>query len=538
MGVGATRAPLDAFIRRRLGIVSAALWLLLVTVYQVDDSVIEEGDAIANVELPIALLRTGKLHFTPRLTPIVFRWRSFAPLPEREDFYVRSWRERHNQRAAGYWLATGQLRMNGPRYFVVKSPLHDVYTCTFGVIAGLSMLPLTAALTALHPDFVRNEWLKLSAAKLHASGLVGLSAVFLFWIALRFVRPWQAVTITLAYALGTCVWSISSETLWQQTVNIALLSAAAYQFVRIMLDDAPRARVFCGLLLGAAAASRPTAAFFLLTIGLYLFRYRRQALISVLIAASVVPFAIAVYNQQYFGSPINFAQEMVGHKIALEKTGTQHIWQTPLYIGLAGLLLSPSRGLLVFSPFLALSFWGAWRTFRQDQYLCLRPLVLAAAGTMLVQCKWFDWWGGWSFGYRPWLEAVPVLALCLIPMIGPVFENRLKLIVFCVTLAWSVFVQYLGAFAYDKYWNARDLHRVAQGERSTFFVSEPEARRYAQTSGGAYTGLFKCNIDLPVCRYRLWSIDDNIIGFYMGERFQVAREHRMRAGLGRLFASP
>jgi hypothetical protein len=32
-----------------------------------------------------------------------------------------------------------------------------------------------------------------------------------------------------------------------------------------------------------------------------------------------------------------------------------------------------------------------------------------------VQSKWFDWWGGWTYGYRPWLEAVPVLVLCMIP---------------------------------------------------------------------------------------------------------------------------
>ena len=512
--------------------------MCLLGIYQLDDSIVEEGDAIANIELPITLLRTGKLAFSPRLTPIVFRWRSERPLLQRADFYVRSWHERHEGRAAGYWYATGRLVFNGPRYFVVKSELRDAYVCTFGVIAGLSMLPLAAVLTVIQPDFVRREWLKLSAAKLHASGLIALSAVLIFWIALRFVRPRYALLIAGAYALGTCVWSVSAETLWQQTVNIALLTGVAYTFTRIALDDSKPARWLCGFLLGTAIASRPTAACFAITIGGYLWLRRRDALPALLFGACVTPLLMCIYNQYYFGSPINFAQELVGHQIALEKTGSERIWQTPLVVGLTGLLVSPSRGLLVFSPFMAFALWGARRLWRDDKHACLRPLLLAAVATMLVQCKWFDWWGGWAYGYRPWLEAAPFLTLCLIPVIDRICERTLSAAVFGAALAWSVLVQGVGAFAYDKYWNTRDLHSVVNGDEARFFTNEVMARAFAVNSGGQYTGMFKCNIDLPVCRYRLWSLDDNAIGYYMGERFHVARHNRVRAGMSEVLHAP
>jgi hypothetical protein len=517
---------IDRFILRHGTAVSLLLWLSLLTIYQLDDSLVEEGDAVANVELPITLLRTGTLHFTPRLSPIVFMWKSSAPLVARNDFYVRSWHERHEGRAAGYWYATGHLRLNGARYFVVKSPVRDAYVCTFGVIAGLSMTPLAAVFAALHPDFIRSERLKLSAAKLHASALIALSAMLIFWIGRRFARPRYALLVALAYGLGTCVWAVSSQTLWQQTVNVALLSGVTYAFIRIALDDSRGARIACGLLLGAALASRPTAVFFAIAIGLYVWRYRRAALGSLLLSTLAIPLAVAVYDQYYFGSPINFAQEMVGHQIALEKTGIERIWQTPLVVGLAGLLISPSRGLLVFSPFLLAAFWGVRRVWVDPQYVCLRPLSVAAGATMLLQCKWFDWWGGWAYGYRPWLEAVPVLALCLLPVMESVFRRPALASLFCAALGWSVFVQGLGALAYDKYWNARDLYRVIDGEDSTFFATEAEAQRYAASTGGQFTGLFSCNIDLPACRYRLWSIDDNIISFYMGERYAISRANR------------
>jgi hypothetical protein len=533
---------LDGFLSRRRGVVSLVLGLCLLGIYQADDSIVEEGDAVANVELATNLLRTGNFHFSPRTSPIGFLWRSSAPLEERDDYHVRSWRESTEGRPAGYWYATGHLRFNGPRYFVVKSPVREAYVCTFGIIAGLTMLPMAAVLAALDDNFTRSEWLKLSAAKLHAGSLIALSAVLIFLIGLRYVRPRHALLIALAYALGTCVWAISSETLWQQTVNIALLTGVAFTFVKIVEDHSRHAAWICGLLLGTALASRPTALFVLLAVAGYLWLYRRVALVPLLCAALPVPLLVAIYNQYYFGSPLNFGQEVVGHQVALAKTGIGNVWQTPAVIGLVGLMISPSRGLLVFSPFLAAGFWGAYRVWTLPQYRALRPLTLAAAATMLLQSKWFDWWGGWAYGYRPWLEAIPVLALCLLPVLGTIMRRHWAAALFTLALGWSIFVQGLGALAYDKYWNARLLFRVdttvAALQQPMFFVREDEARSYAERHGGSYVGPFACNIDFRECRYRLWSIDDNVISFYLGERYEISRNSRTHLGWSQLARTP
>ncbi|HKP56438.1 MAG TPA: hypothetical protein VJV78_06955 [Polyangiales bacterium] len=527
---------LDGFLSRRRGLVSLVFGLCLVAIYQADDSIVEEGDAVANVELATNLLRTGKFHFSPRTSPIVFLWRSSAPLEERDDFYVRSWRQSNEGKPAGFWYGSGKLRFNGPRYFVVKSPVRDAYVCTFGIIAGISMLPMAAVLAAVDDNFTRTEWMKLTAAKLHASGLIALSAVLIFLIGLRYVRPRYALGIAASYALGTCVWAISSETLWQQTVNIALLAGVAFTFVKIVEDHSHHATWICGLLLGIALASRPTALFVLLAVAGYLWLHRREALPSLLWAALPVPLLVAIYNQYYFGSPLNFGQELVGHTVAMAKTGTGNVWQTPAVVGLVGLLISPSRGLLVFSPFLAAGFWGAYRVWTMPQFRALRPFTIAAGAMMLLQSKWFDWWGGWAYGYRPWLEATPVLALCLMPVVPIIMRRHWSAALFALALGWSVFVQGLGALAYDKYWNARSLFRVDttvdMHSEPQFFVTEDEARSYADShpETATYVGPFGCNIDFRECRYRLWSIEDNVIAFYMGERFEVSRANRTHLG--------
>ena len=61
--------------------------------------------------------------------------------------------------------------------------------------------------------------------------------------------------------------------------------------------------------------------------------------------------------------------------IALEKTGKSQLWQTPLVVGAFGLLASPSRGLLVFSPFLVLAFWGLPRLWKEPAYAPLRRRI-------------------------------------------------------------------------------------------------------------------------------------------------------------------
>jgi hypothetical protein len=184
----------------------------------------------------------------------------------------------------------------------------------------------------------------------------------------------------------------------------------------------------------------------------------------------------------------------MAHKVALQKTGDANVWQTPLVTGLAGLLLSPSRGLLVFSPILGFAFAGVYLAWTRSEWKRIRPLSIAALIILLVEAKHFDWWGGWSFGYRHIVDLTIVFALFLIPIAKWIHERKPARFAYAALLAWSVAVQFVGAFAYDVTgWNARP------------------------TESGV-----KQDIDKREWRDRLWSIDDNEIGYYFS-RFGEAR---------------
>jgi hypothetical protein len=179
------------------------------------------------------------------------------------------------------------------------------------------------------------------------------------------------------------------------------------------------------------------------------------------------------------------------------------------------------------------------RAFRGPTFAALRPLAASALLTMALQCKWFDWWGGHAYGYRPWLDVVPYLVLLLLPVLDDVLRSTTRRLVGATLFAWSAFVQGLGALTYDHTWNTRSLHVIQppEGASPLVYLREGEARRAAEVTGASYVGAFRCDIDLPLCRHRLWSLSDSML-VYSVNHFTEARARRLPESFTVLRAAP
>jgi hypothetical protein len=446
-----------------------------------------------------------------------------------ESYPVQRWNDLLADKTLEEWRASGALRLNGPRYHLLESPVRRTFVSTFGPIPGITFVPLSAVLRWIKPSYDHDFLLQMVAGKLHGALLTAGTAVLLFLTALHYLKNrWKALLVAAVFGVATCAWSVQSQNVWQQTVSTFFLTVGIFCFVRYPERAWPQ--VLAGFAFGTATACRHTGALLLVCVFAYMVVYHRKSALFMALGAVPVPAAIAVYNWYFFGSPFSFGQELVGHETALEKTGSPDLWQTPFFRGAAGLLFSPSRGLFVFSPFFVLVPFGLYKVFRDPQYRALRPICVGSLAIMVLQCKWFDWWGGWTYGYRPWLDAVPVLMLCLIPMFGWATAGRVRPAVLGVAVAWATFVQFVGAFTYDKFWNDRTLYvvQLPGNPRPQSFFDPEDAEAVAQDSNGTYLGPSKCNIDVVDCRYRLWSLRDNIIGYYL-KHFNDARAHRPRA---------
>jgi len=400
-------------------LIASLLFLSLLFVFNANGSVLDEGDAVPTINLALCILETGKLSFDPEHFPEMFKWKSKEPFDIRDDFYFIGWDDHYLEKNARQYAEEGSIEFNGPRYYMVESPTRHEYVSTFGPIPAVFLVPVMAPFYAFDHKIAWKHPLKISIAKLDASILVATTAVLLFFIALQHLTRLRALLIALTYGLATCAWAVSSQNMWQQTVNQFLLAVGAFFFFGNI--ERRHVAALSGLAFGAAVACRATGALFFGAVLVHLYLHQRKSVVPFLVGSLPVPLLTAVYNTYYFGSPLSFAQELVGHTIAMEKTGSPRLWQTPIYEGATGLLFSPSRGLAIFSPVLVPAFWGAYRVFKDAKFRNFRPLTIAMLATMALQCRWFDWWGGWTYGYRPWLDVIPYLVLLLIP----VFETVL-----------------------------------------------------------------------------------------------------------------
>jgi hypothetical protein len=277
--------------------------------------------------------------------------------------------------------------------------------------------------------------------KLAAATLVALSAALLYLTAREWGGRGPALWVTLAYALGGSSLSASSQALWQHAPSQLALAAGLYCVVRGR--PAPSWVGWAGLPLAFAVIARPTNLVLVAPVAVWaLARHPGQALAFGAAALPPVLFQLA-YNSWYFGNPLRTQVPLL--------SGLH--WETPLGEGLAGLLLSPGRGLFVYSPVFALALVGLARAWRPAGDGFLRALGLGVGLTVLLYGRWNPWWGGWSYGPRLLADLTPALALGLLPLAAALGRSRLLRGLLVLTLAWSIAAHAIGAFWDDFHWN-------------------------------------------------------------------------------------
>jgi len=255
-----------------------------------------------------------------------------------------------------------------------------------------------------------------------------------------------------------------------------------------------------------------------LCVGLHFLFADRRRLRWYLLGGLPVAAALVAYGQFAFGSPFTVGQLRVAADVARDKTGQADVWQTPLWQGLTGLLVSPSRGLFIYSPLALLACWGTARAFRDSAWRALRPLAVAAVLSVVVAAKRFDWWGGWCFGYRPIVDVAILLAFLSFPVIERLSTSRRGQVHCGVLFAYSFAVQVLGAFVYDVAgWNGLTVWDVTTPGAATrvTFDDAATAARYVRERGGQAQRR-ELSVDLPENRGRLWSFSDSPLVYYLG----------------------
>lgn len=304
--------------------------------------------------------------------------------------------------------------------------------------------------------------------KLVASLLAALSASLLYLLLRRRTKPSIALLLTIAYAFGTTTWVVSSQALWQHGVAEVLVIGAL--LLLTVPCTTPRA-LATGFLLGLIASNRPPDVILAAALGAYglLWAGRRRALF--LAAAAAFPMiAVLLYNLRAAGNVAG------GYGVI----GTPRFFNHDLLTGLAGILISPARGLFVFSPFL-LFLVLAWRHLPRDRGE--RQLTLAMIAGVAIQIVLYartDWRGGLSWGPRYMTDLLPFLLWMLVPVVGAL--RGIAQTCFRIAVGVSIIIEAIGAFYYtgsvdqpifaaDRGTEKHDLRAAFQWRNAAFLAS-------------------------------------------------------------------
>jgi len=521
----ASAVPVRPASRCRKRIAGALVFVVLLATYVGNGDPLPGGDAVPNVHLAANLLARGGLAYTPESHPFLFSWMVVRG-GKLGYTRVRSWDERTSGGTVRELRARGELRSPEPIYYLAATKQPGVYVSSYGAATGLFALPFVVAVAPFVSDLPARTTLLWFLAKLAAAFAVAGSAWFLFLVAAEHLRLSSAVLLTLAYGLGTSVWSVSSQTLWQHAPGELFLALGMYCLFRRARRYAP---VLAGLAFALAFLCRPTNSMAVLG-GFVVLLAQRRALVGYALGVLPVAAAFVAYNLHFFGSPVAFGQVSALASRFSVTEGTA-LFRHSFAAGLAGVLVSPSRGLFVFSPVFAFSVWGALRVWREQRWLPLRAAAIATFGIWLVTARWGGWWGGWCYGYRLVVDTAILLAFLAIPVVERIRARRLLRGLAVLLVLWSVGVQILGVVAYDVTgWNDRQgfVAVSPKGEPATAsFTSEAAVAAYCLKRGCGFAPAH-LNVDSGRFRARLWSVRDSQILYYLGH-FSESRERRRAA---------
>jgi hypothetical protein len=290
------------------------------------------------------------------------------------------------------------LRSNN--FYAIEHPggrPHTMFPIGVSVLAA----PIVGAIAVVDPSY--KEMLRHrvpgNLERILASIYAATAAAIFFWIVFgQFQNLTISWVMTAVFAFATSMWSTATRGLWQHGPLVLMFVIAM-----LLLQWAKRRPAliqYVSLPLAMAFVIRPTAAIAIVVLTIYVAVFYRQWLLryigwSLLIAVPWLAWSVAIYGAPF--SPYYMGLSYSGKPVFFE--------------AFFGQLISPARGILIYSPVFLLAFTGFALSLRKPDDRALHLAYGAiVAGILLSQGLLVPWWAGHSFGPRYGTDLVPFLA--------------------------------------------------------------------------------------------------------------------------------
>lgn len=401
------------------------LFLLTFIIYNLNFRNIDSADTLATSLLPFAILDTH----VPWLT-------ASSPLIQPEN--IVSFISRSNNLYSVYPIVTP----------VLVTPLYVIpYIAMMALHIPLDMSNSTCFLIVFVMEKI-------------AASFITSAALVVFFAGLKeIVRKNIALITTLILAFGTCMWSINSQALWQHGMIALLFSILFYLVVRNEKQEDFRIYILLGIFSALLVFTRPSDMFLALPTFVYTAFRKRPYFLTYCVSGIITALPFLMYNESAAGNIFGG----YGSLLSEFSFGFQAL------VHLAGVLISPNRGLFIYTPIALLSLLGILKIKSRIKNPELQRLFycfgIAFILEILVYSTFNCWWAGTTYGPRFFSGSLPlifILAGIFLDSLGDSDNNdrrdsasaRIVCLVIVSLILWSVFVQIVGAFYYPNgNWN-------------------------------------------------------------------------------------
>jgi len=355
---------------------------------------------------------------------------------------------------------------------LVKNGIADGY---IRVVDGrpYSSYPLLPALlaapayrVAIALDFVdvtnAEPWRVETIGALVASTFVALACGIVFLVVAGRHGNGPAALVAIACGLATPLWSSASQALWSHAPAVLLLAAGLGLLMAAPAGarERPRLLLIAGAALTLAVFCRQLLIVFPACAALALWRSQapRSCILMFIAGSALAAGTMVTTNLLLLGSPLGALVELYVTGVTTDTHAVASAWSGNWLAGLAGVFVSPSRGLMIYMPIVLVAMGGAAVAWRDP--LARYGLVLPTVLYLVLWSKYAVWWSGHSFGPRFAADlAVPFALLAAGTVAYWAASTALTRMVTTAALAWSVMIQAVGAFAYPAGdWNGLPLN--------------------------------------------------------------------------------
>ena len=325
----------------------------------------------------------------------------------------------------------------------------------------------------------RSEYLTSLPAGVASAASGAIAMGLLYALLRRIVRPKAAVLGTLLAAFGTATWTISADALWPHGPDQVWL-------LTMMLALSSRRWFLAGAASACALMTRPITAIATATTAIWL-SFRRQSVGPFFIIGLVTTIglgAFVAYNRLVFHA-WTIAPGSYGELTGMFTGGSQTYNPTDFSVlaeNAAGLLVSPTRGVFVLSPFLLALLPGLRAGWRGSPDW-VQASAVGGLSYALVHVYGHNYSGGAGFyGYRYPIEALtlmcPLLLMCWVHWTS---QGRRRRIAFAILAVVAVTQHAAGA-----------LYTVPRVDANTYDTWGHFLFVEAWSSGGLTRNAFVC----------------------------------------------